>query len=291
MCVHNVLDDTLTQMYNTRNPTSGGITTTQSFHSPVLRCMRCCERSYEPCESEEKVGAEADPNRLVIHDICDMYVECVMDKENGNVTISVRGTDSFSDVLHDLNIWKCAATTWHDGKLCVDNTSDCRVHRGFNKCAAAVCPRIAQWVETRDGNVNDVYITGHSLGGAVATLLAYQLHGLIKARDASLQVVTFGCPRVGNHAFMKTYNNTVHSHFRFTTINDIISCVPTFNYYHVGHSVYLDDQTSPWSSYLGVPMPNTNAHKLSAYRYGIQKLYGIPLKSRLPTGGHDTKAS
>ena len=49
--------------------------------------------------------------------------------------------------------------------------------------------------------------TGHSLGGALATLAAYDLQAEFAFRK--LQVYTFGSPRTGNHAFAHDYERRV----------------------------------------------------------------------------------
>ncbi len=48
---------------------------------------------------------------------------------------------------------------------------------------------------------------GHSLGGALATLTAYDLQAEFGFRE--LQCYTFGCPRTGNHAFARDYERVV----------------------------------------------------------------------------------
>ena len=53
----------------------------------------------------------------------------------------------------------------------------------------------------------DVALAGHSLGGALATLAAYDL-----ATELGLphvQCITFGAPRVGNSVFVSDYNRHV----------------------------------------------------------------------------------
>ena len=49
-----------------------------------------------------------------------------------------------------------------------------------------------------------LYLTGHSLGGAVAVLAAARLTDL-GVPPEQLEVITFGAPAVGNEAFAKTY--------------------------------------------------------------------------------------
>lgn len=51
-----------------------------------------------------------------------------------------------------------------------------------------------------------LYITGHSLGGAVATLAAARLADMGVAPE-QLKVITFGAPAVGNEAFARAYEH------------------------------------------------------------------------------------
>ncbi len=52
---------------------------------------------------------------------------------------------------------------------------------------------------------------GHSLGGALATLAAYDVAKALEAAGlrAHLACYTFGAPRTGNHAFALDYRETV----------------------------------------------------------------------------------
>ena len=53
---------------------------------------------------------------------------------------------------------------------------------------------------------------GHSLGGALATLAAFDIkQALVMAnrQDVELLCYSFGAPRTGNHAFAREYNQMV----------------------------------------------------------------------------------
>ncbi|KAL6343079.1 hypothetical protein AAG906_017891 [Vitis piasezkii] len=58
-----------------------------------------------------------------------------------------------------------------------------------------------------------VYVTGHSLGGALATLLALELSSsqLAKRGVISVTMYNFGSPRVGNKRFAEVYNEVIES--------------------------------------------------------------------------------
>ena len=60
--------------------------------------------------------------------------------------------------------------------------------------------------ELREDPELKIYLTGHSLGGAVATLAAARLADL-GVRPEQLEVITFGAPAVGNEAFARAYEH------------------------------------------------------------------------------------
>lgn len=103
------------------------------------------------------------------------------------------------------------------------------VHSGFNSYVdtvlrSAVVDANGAWKGVfREAAVNsDAYLvlTGHSLGGAAATLLGERLVSLGFPKER-LQVVTFGAPAIGNAAFADTYGESI-SLLRITNSNDPI---------------------------------------------------------------------
>ncbi|CAK9166987.1 unnamed protein product [Ilex paraguariensis] len=96
------------------------------------------------------------------------------------------------------------------------------------------CPELAsKW---------HVYVTGHSLGGALATLLALELSSsqLAKCGAINVTMYNFGSPRVGNRRFADVYNEKVKDSWRVVNHRDIIPTVPRLmGYCHVAEPVYL----------------------------------------------------
>lgn len=89
-----------------------------------------------------------------------------------------------------------------------------------------------------------VFVTGHSLGGALATLCALDLKINLKLPD--VRVVSFGSPRVGNYIFAKWFEQEIGPHWRFTHNRDIVPSVPPgyMGFYHVAQEVWLVDVLS-----------------------------------------------
>ncbi|WP_259391517.1 lipase family protein [Paenibacillus sp. 1011MAR3C5] len=73
-----------------------------------------------------------------------------------------------------------------------------------------------------------LFITGHSLGGALATLAALDI--ATNTPFSAPMVYTFGAPRVGDPRFVQTYNYIVPVHFRFQNEFDIVPHLPPLVY-------------------------------------------------------------
>ena len=68
------------------------------------------------------------------------------------------------------------------------------IHAGFANLATLFLPEIITQLRQLP-NINEIWLTGHSLGGAIAQAVGYCLHTIhpIKVK----RVVTFGAPRIG----------------------------------------------------------------------------------------------
>ncbi|RCN27236.1 triacylglycerol lipase [Ancylostoma caninum] len=80
-------------------------------------------------------------------------------------------------------------------------------------------------------------VTGHSLGGAIASLAAHYLvgGGLVNSKD--LKLITLGQPRTGDKEFAKNHTATIDYSFRVTHWRDVVPHIPSFDerpggYYH-----------------------------------------------------------
>jgi len=85
-----------------------------------------------------------------------------------------------------------------------------------------------------------VIVTGHSLGGAIATLAAAEL----AKSGYNVDLITFGSPRVGNNLFAEYVNDLVSSsNYRVTYKNDVVTVNPpqARAYWHVGTEIHYTD--------------------------------------------------
>jgi len=112
-----------------------------------------------------------------------------------------------------------------------------RVHAGFRRALDEVWDDVVPHVTAED---RALVITGHSLGGGLATLAAARLAA--DGRDVD-SVYTYGAPRTGLKDFAAAYTARLGSDtYRVINHIDIVTRVPLLiqKYRHVGHRMYFD---------------------------------------------------
>ncbi len=144
--------------------------------------------------------------------------------ENDSV-ISCRGTEpnEWNDIKADAYAVTALAETVG------------RVHRGFKQEVDDLWPRIENAIVD---NQKTQWFTGHSLGGAMATICAGRCK-LSHIQSLPEETHTFGSPRVGNKRYI---NYTTLKLYRWVNNNDIVTRVPPpwFGYRHTGKELYFD---------------------------------------------------
>jgi len=112
-----------------------------------------------------------------------------------------------------------------------------RVHRGFAEAVEQVWPDVRRLLGTPSQKLS-VWITGHSLGGAMATLASIRL---ASEGHAVRAVYTYGSPRVGNRLFRDAY--PLVENYRFVNDNDLVPHLPfLWCYKHVGQLKLFDNE-------------------------------------------------
>jgi len=153
------------------------------------------------------------------------------------VIIGFKGTEkNLHDLATDLNIRRFKPKEYRF-----------RVHMGFKRAVSEVYVQVLDCIraiEQADGRKKKYLVTGHSLGGALATLFVarYLLCG--KARgspDDIAAVYTYGSPKVGDKTFATVYDSLMKTKtFRIVNHKDVITTVPPLSFKHVGTKVLLD---------------------------------------------------
>ncbi len=166
-------------------------------------------------------------------------------EEDGSCTkvMAIRGTANAADWRRDLNIKRVPVDSLREGQGETNistegnegNEDGPKVHRGFLEAAEEILPLVSAEAET----AAQFFLTGHSLGGAVAVLLAWKL----AQRGLNVRAVyTFGGPRVGDWRFRLEYERALGRRtFRVVNQADIVPRVPLWllGWRHVGRELFL----------------------------------------------------
>jgi hypothetical protein len=147
--------------------------------------------------------------------------QCFVASSADAAFVAFRGTESLGDWLGNLNT---ISTTRSYG----------RVHRGFLGAFEVVDLRLRAALTRLDRP--EILLTGHSLGGALATVAAAEWQGHLPIS----WIYSFGQPAVGKGSFRSFFDQHYAGKFiRFVNDDDIIARVPP-TFHHVGSLFHFD---------------------------------------------------
>jgi predicted lipase len=113
-----------------------------------------------------------------------------------------------------------------------------RIHSGFRRIADSIINPLAVDAVKQINPNKPCYVSGHSLGSALATILALDIALAVPALQPQLQVYVYASPRVGDPGFARSYAKILPNSFRITNLADPIPTMPPTKlraeYVHVG---------------------------------------------------------
>jgi hypothetical protein len=167
--------------------------------------------------------------------------------QNGVFHLAFRGTEELNDVFADLNLQR---TT-------LNNDPSILVHMGFLDYFNEIKDQIEVELKAQAKHFHTIQVTGHSLGGAIATIAAAYFGKMIntpsQAEGADFKPVdktkkrivcyTIGSPRVGNQHFVTWFHTQVDESMRIANDDDPITLFPiSCLYTHVSDALCLSDK-------------------------------------------------
>ena len=157
-----------------------------------------------------------------------------LNEDVNSTVILFRGTHRSREKKLDLMYSMASPFFISDAPLGKKQRSSCvleqlggvKVHKGFLEYYQGFRDDLWKVLETMDLLKKPIYIMGHSLGGAVATLLAYDL---LTAKPNAvpmtrIHVNVIGCPRTGDVNFAKSLVGVPL--FRVSNTADMFCCIP-----------------------------------------------------------------
>ncbi|KAH9109135.1 hypothetical protein LEN26_011599 [Aphanomyces euteiches] len=256
------------------------------------------------------IDEQTDTNCLILH-------------ADFRIIFAFRGTVSKANVKTDLDVALDPIPWLPDGKLSLkfhqvnvfeelDTTQAPFAHRGFlraygavrERCHAALDSLLARY--GKQGLASDlvhVYCTGHSLGGALATLAALDFKLNMKL---PVVLYNYGSPRVGSHGFSRLFNANISLAFRLVNEGDIICGLPQrvstncFGqgkklYKHIGTEVVMDGKingdfiirpTFAEKNLIVEVRKRPGRHYLTGYKENLQVILDVALRNEKPVGDY-----
>jgi len=197
----------------------------------------------------------------------------------------IRGTDTLLEWLHDASFLMVPSPIAGSHGFTGDGFT--AVYRSLRiskaKGSLSVKDSVKSYLDT--ATATKVTVCGHSLGGALATLLTLDVG--INTSCHTPTAYTYASPRTGDHLFAGSYNATIPFSYRIANRQDLVPKLPPIlplPYEHVN------------TLYELVPSQNTICstipcmHHLTTYLWLMSQLVGVngyPLDTTCSTPGID----
>lgn len=170
-----------------------------------------------------------------------------------------RGTASILDILDDLGVD-------HSKFVAFDKTveinKEVKVESGFNdiyteshQSTQSMQTQLFEYIDkyqSSDKPIDELYITGHSLGSSLCQL--FSLDVALSRPEIKASNINFACPRTGNQDFVDLYNaqpaqqNPLTQTLRIQNTYDKVPCVPlqAMDYSHTNYALLVAFYKDEW---------------------------------------------
>lgn len=195
----------------------------ESCNHPIKKLISMVD--YDPEEEKEKLNNDLKALNFALVKTFDCDgTQAILVKNDEFIVLALRGTEekSIKDIITDL-----------DARL-TDCESGGRIHSGFEAAYAKVAQDIQVAINADEIKQLPLFITGHSLGGALATIAAKKLQhaGGIAA------CYTYGSPRVGDDTWVAGMKTSV---YRIVNAADCVTMLPPSNLVIMGLAWLFDN--------------------------------------------------
>eukprot|EP01134_Creolimax_fragrantissima_P004499 CFRG4499T1 len=234
---------------------------TKQRYSPILASLLLkysIQSYYDPPDRTTtsgwgKISENVSIIDFISDDTCDAHV--LVARRDRFLVVAFRGTSSKINWESNLKFNQVPLPTGINPTTVMSSLFVPKVHRGFWTAYSGLRERLLKSIHSYLRNpincheINsgsgvmgsdlELLVTGHSLGGALATFAAYELSLHLQVR---VQLYTFGSPRTGNQFWGLFFDAAVPNSFRVVYDGDIVTAVPmkVLLYRHVGTEVVVE---------------------------------------------------
>lgn len=231
---------------------------------------KACELAYSPAEAgrqafAEQLGLQA---QLISVGNTQAYVAT----NPASIVVAFRGSESLA-TLDGFRDWLLTNArnflVLPEGRLGTDFAAagvGARFHSGFMKALGDIWDTLFPVVDQAfNASERSVWVTGHSLGGAIALLCGWRFQqNFIPVH----QICTFGAPMIGNDAaaaaFQREFPGKI---FRYVDAGDLVPKLPTVSlftnsYQHCQQEIVIGDAANGGKQLLDELAVDPNAEEI-----------------------------
>ncbi len=175
---------------------------------------------------------------------------------------------------------------WTDAKFWPLEIEDVRIHRGFHQALESVWAELDGAVKGRLEDGRTLWLTGHSLGGALANLAAYRWS---REQVPVAGVYTFAAPKTGDAAFVTDFQERLGQRSQqWSTTLDPVPRVPeitertAYEKLGVTNMVHASGKAELDTTQRMSGVPNPMAHRVSAYVNYLYRALPEDARPRVP---------
>ncbi|KAK5966753.1 Triacylglycerol lipase [Trichostrongylus colubriformis] len=202
------------------------------------RPQECLDRLFPNSTLGRVVAVQCDTFKA---DLCSGFV-AVLHQQKA-IVLSFRGTAGFKQLLQEINktVFLNLASWFFGGKI----------SRYFSDAFANIwsAGMSEEFFSLRNQYPEyEIWVTGHSLGGSLASLAASFMVGSHIAKPSEVKLMTFGQPRTGDTRFSSTHNSQLEYSFRVTHWRDIVPHIPMGplgGYFHHRQEAFYKQDMNP----------------------------------------------
>lgn len=160
------------------------------------------------------------------------YSYIAFDSKNNHYLLTFEGTQDFKDWLIDIDFIKLIPYKHHP---------TAKIHSGFWYAYNSIRDELLQTI--KEYNISNLFVTGHSLGGALATISSLDIAETIG--NITITMVNLGSPRIGNKEYTILFNHSIKKYYRITHGKDPVVHLPPmiFGYYHISNEIFYPNST------------------------------------------------
>lgn len=138
--------------------------------------------------------------------------------------IAFSGTYSKQQWYSNLNIEQVEPTELLETRS-LSHGQNIKVHKGYYEIYKSIRNELREWWLQNSHGKSHLFITGHSLGGAMSTLCAFDF-AHVYPQTASIVHYSMSSPRVGNVDFAELFDEVSPRSIRVYNTEDIVVALP-----------------------------------------------------------------